>query len=427
MLAYTKAILRHMKKSFLLIGYNFYPEPTGIGKYSGEMAYWLAKSGHDCTVITAYPYYPYWKVQEPYYKKRYGYTSEREEFASGGSLTIHRCPMYVPAKPSGMKRMLLDFSFLTSSFFKLLQLTTKKRINNVFVVAPSFHFGLLGILYKKLKSAKFIYHIQDMQIEAARDLNMIKSEKAISFLFTLERYIFSSADVISSISTGMVRRIQEKANKPVALFPNWTDTNLFYPIDDKVRLKIEFGFAPADKIILYSGAIGEKQGLEAIIEVATRYKSSPEVKFVICGSGPYKQTLQALANSLDLHNVVFFPLQPFDKFNRFLNTADVHLVIQKANASDLVMPSKITTILAVGGLAVITANKDSSLHSLIETFNMGILVQAENQHALDEGIAKAIGTKDGTIRRNARAYAENHLSIDKIMERFENTILTSQA
>ncbi|RZK36711.1 MAG: colanic acid biosynthesis glycosyltransferase WcaI, partial [Hymenobacter sp.] len=43
-----------MKKSFLLIGYNFHPEPTGIGKYSGEMAYWLAEHGHDCTVITAY-------------------------------------------------------------------------------------------------------------------------------------------------------------------------------------------------------------------------------------------------------------------------------------------------------------------------------------------------------------------------------------
>ena len=273
-----------MKKSFLLIGYNFYPEPTGIGKYSGEMLYWLAKNGYECTVITAYPYYPYWKIQEPYYKKRFGYTSERKEFPSGGSLTIHRCPMYVPTKPSGMKRMLLDFSFLVSSFLKLLQLSIGKEIDTVFVVAPSFHFGLLGVLYKKLKKAKFVYHIQDMQIEAARDLKMIKSEKAVNLLFQTEKYIFSKSDVISSISDGMVRRIQEKAMTPVALFPNWTDTELFYPIEDKASLKTEFGFAPTDKIILYSGAIGEKQGLEAIIEVAKNYQNRPEVKFVICGS-----------------------------------------------------------------------------------------------------------------------------------------------
>ena len=374
-----------MKKTFLLIGYNFYPEPTGIGKYSGEMLYWLAKNGYECTAVTAYPYYPYWKIQEPYYQKRFGYTSERENFPSGGSLNIHRCPMYVPAKPSGIKRMLLDFSFLASAFFKLLQLATSKKIDTVFVVAPSFHFGLLGLIYKKLKKAKFVYHIQDMQIEAARDLQMIKSERAIKALFQVEKYILHSADTISSISPGMVHRIQEKAKAPVALFPNWTDTELFYPIEDKANLKTEFGFTPTDKIILYSGAIGEKQGLEAIIEAAKNYLQRPEIKFVICGSGPYKKTLQALAVDLGLHNVIFFPLQPFDKFNRFLNAADIHLVIQKANASDLVMPSKITTILAVGGLAIITANEGSGLYSLIHEYNMGLLVQAENQYALNGG------------------------------------------
>jgi colanic acid biosynthesis glycosyl transferase WcaI len=56
-------------KRILLISYNFSPEPTGIGKYNGEMIEWLVKKGYDCNVITAYPYYPYWKVQEPFFKK----------------------------------------------------------------------------------------------------------------------------------------------------------------------------------------------------------------------------------------------------------------------------------------------------------------------------------------------------------------------
>ncbi|HAI44922.1 MAG TPA: hypothetical protein DCM40_46020, partial [Maribacter sp.] len=41
-------------KKLLFIGYNFSPELTGIGKYSGEMMHWLAKKGHDCTVLTSY-------------------------------------------------------------------------------------------------------------------------------------------------------------------------------------------------------------------------------------------------------------------------------------------------------------------------------------------------------------------------------------
>jgi colanic acid biosynthesis glycosyl transferase WcaI len=408
-----------MKKRILLIGYNFCPEPTGIGKYSGEMMQWLANNGHDCAAITAYPYYPYWKVQEPYYKNRFFYTTENEEFNFGGHLTTYRCPMYVPSKPSGLKRILLDFTFLISAFFRLLLLLPKQKFDVVFVVAPSFHFGLLGVLYKKIKNARFIYHIQDMQIEAARDLQMIKSDAVITSLFKLEKYILNNADIVSSISAGMLDRIQQKVLKPVSLFPNWTDTELFYPIKDKARLKQEFGFEPTEKIILYSGAIGEKQGLEAIIQAASTYQDNAKVRFVICGSGPYKQTLQNMAERLALSNILFAPIQPFDKFNRFLNVADVHLVIQKANASDLVMPSKITTILAVGGLAIITANEGSSLHSLVQKYDMALLVPAENQLALNDGIQQAIDMDNRITANNARAYAENNLSINKVMKKFE--------
>ena len=416
-----------MKKRILLIGYNFHPELTGIGKYSGEMMYWLAEHGYDCTVLTTYPYYPHWQVQEPYGKKKFGYTTEKTSFPAGGALTVCRCPMYVPAKPSGLKRMLLDFSFLASATPKLLQLVAGRRFDAVLVVAPSFQFGLLGILYKKLRNAKFFYHIQDLQIEAARDLQMIKSDKLLEYLFKVERYIFKKADVVSSISAGMIRRIAEKAKKPVTLLPNWTDTELFYPVAERGHLKQQFGFEATDKIMLYAGAIGEKQGLEALLHAADNFRNHANWKFVICGSGPYKQKLQALASSLHLENVYFFPLQPFDKFNQFLNSADVHLVIQKANASDLVMPSKLTTILAVGGLALITANQDSSLYALVEEHNLGLVVAAESQEALNEGIRRALTEDNSDIRKQARWYAETHLSLASIMSRFEEVLAAEPA
>ncbi|QMU27438.1 WcaI family glycosyltransferase [Adhaeribacter radiodurans] len=413
-----------MGKRILLLGYNFHPEPTGIGKYSGEMIYWLANQGYHCTVITTYPYYPFWKVQEPYYKNRYWYKIEEQIFESGGKIVVHRCPMYVPSNPSGLKRVLLDFSFLITAFFKLIQLIPGKKYNWVFTVVPSFQFGLLGILYKKVRSAKLFYHIQDMQIEVARDLQIIKSDKIIKSLFRLENYIFNQSDVISSISEGMVQKIREKAKKEIFLLPNWTDNNLFFPIKDRNALKEMFGFKANDQIILYSGAIGEKQGLESILYAANQAKHIEEWKFVICGSGPYRGKLQSLAKELHLRNVIFLPLQPFELFNRFLNVADLHLVIQKANASDLVMPSKLTTILAVGGLALITANIGSGLHTLIDKYKMGMLVQAENQEALNQGIRKALHCENKeAITANARSYAERYLSIDNIMKSLEDCVL----
>lgn len=409
-----------MPKRVLLIGGNFSPEPTGIGKYNGEMINWLVENGYQCTVITSYPYYPQWEVQQPYHRSKRWY---KKEVSHNGKLKVYRCPQYVPAQPTGKKRMLLDLSFSVSAFFKLLQLLPGKKHDLVITVAPSFQLGLLAVLYKKLRGAQFLYHIQDLQIEAARDLQMIRSPRLINLLFGVERFILKRADVVSSISDGMMQRIGQKVPKPVQFFPNWVDTSLFFPVDEKEILKQEYGFAPKDKVILYSGAIGEKQGLEAILHTAKAMRNRPDVRFVICGSGPYKSKLEALAAEMELENLVFYPIQPFERFNRFLNMADVHLVIQKAGASDLVMPSKLSTILAVGGLALVTANPGSGLHALVDKYQMGILVRAEDQQALNEGVALAVGGSNAGITGNARAYAAEHLAISGVMGRFEEIVV----
>ena len=276
-------------KRILFIGYNFSPELTGIGKYSGEMMHWLADKGHHCTVLTAYPYYPYWEVQQPYRQHRFWYKKEITKYDSGGQLRVIRCPMYVPKKPSGIKRMLLDTSFSCTAFAAMLPLLFQKKFDWVISVAPSFQFGVLGVLYKKLKGAKHLHHIQDLQIEAAQDLGLIKSQKLLKILYVIERYIFRHTDVVSSISDGMINRIVQKANKPLLFFPNWTDTTNFFPVTDNGSLKARFSFAATDWVVLYSGAIGEKQGLEAILYAAKALQSQQQLRFVICGTGPYKE------------------------------------------------------------------------------------------------------------------------------------------
>lgn len=406
----------------LMIGYNFSPEPTGIGKYSGEMLEWLARQGHDCTVITAFPYYPYWKVQAPYTNSCSWYKSEVQFFAGGGRLKVCRCPMYIPAKPTGIKRVLLDLSFFLSAFMQLLYLLPGKKFDLVITVVPAFHIGLLGIFYRKLRNAMLFYHIQDLQIEAARDLKMIRSKWLINMLFSLEAYILKQADVVSSISDGMLQKIKQKSEKEVFLFPNWVDMRFFYPISEKDSVKQCFGFSASDKIILYAGAIGEKQGLEAILYAAKEMQDHPQIKFVICGSGPYQEQLKKLSASLLLQNLVFLPIQPIEKFNMLLNAADVHLVVQKIQACDLVMPSKLSTILAVGGLAMVTANEGSGLYSMLKKHKIAYLVEAENQHAFNEGIRNLVSKQNTELKKSARVYAENFLSIDKIMKAFDACI-----
>ncbi|CAM4197852.1 WcaI family glycosyltransferase [Zobellia nedashkovskayae] len=413
-------------KRILFIGYNFAPELTGIGKYSGEMMEWLAGQGHDCTVLTAYPYYPHWEIQQPYRKNRFWYKKEVQHFDSGGTLKVIRCPMYVPHQPSGLKRMLLDTSFSAAAFARMQPLLFQKKYDWVISIAPSFQSGLLGSLYKNLRGAKHLHHIQDLQIEAAQDLGLIKNPRLLKLLYGTERYIFRHTDVVSSISDGMIDRIAKKAEKPLLFFPNWTGTDSFFPMTESGgMLKEKFGFNADDWVVLYSGAIGEKQGLEAILHTAKTLEAHKNLKFAICGTGPYKKTLQNIAEEMQLTNISFLPLQPKADFNAFLNMANLHLVIQKKKASDLVMPSKLTTILAVGGLALITANEESSLNKVVRKHNMGLLVDAENQKALNDGILKAFqSNENNSIRKAARTYAEQYLAIDKIMGAFEKELNT---
>jgi colanic acid biosynthesis glycosyl transferase WcaI len=406
------------KRRILLIGSNFSPELTGIGKYSGEMMDWLAAQGNECSVITTYPYYPYWKIQEPYTGRSAWYRTEKKKSPWGYVVKVYRCPHYVPAELSGSKRMISDLSFFISAFFRLIPLLFHKKFDLIITIVPAFHLGLLAILYKTFRGGKFLYHIQDMQIEAAQELKMLKSERIFRLFYKLERFILKRADLISTISEGMCRKIRKKCRKKVILFQNWVDTKLFFPLKDLGNIRKEYGFGDRQKIILYSGAIGEKQGVEAILYSAKDLIHEPDVKFVICGSGPYKEKLIDMQKSLALDNVVFLPLQPPERFNGFLNMADLHLVLQKGNASDLVMPSKLTTILAIGGLSIVTAKKGTSLYDVVAEHDLGILVEPESQWELTHAIQSALYRKNEDLRNNARNYAINFLSIDRIIQKY---------
>jgi len=410
------------KKRILLIGHNFSPELTGIGKYSGEMMEWLTKNGHDCSVVTTYPYYPYWKIQPPY--KNGWYKKEVISFpGSDAKLTIYRCPLYVPKNLSGKNRMMHDFSFVVSMFFKLVNLLIfKKRFDYIITVAPPFHLSFISLFYRKLKGGKLIYHIQDLQIEAAQESKLLNGDKLFNLLYKAEKFILKRSDVLSSISQGMINRIEAKAAQKVLLFPNWVETSVFFPVDDKTGLKEKWGFDNSQFICLYSGSIGEKQGLENIISAAEILKEHTRIQFIICGTGPYKSKLEELVKSKALNNITFLPLQDKAAFNDFLNMADLHLIIQKAYMGDLVMPSKLQTILATGGVSLVTAENGTSLQEVIEKFDVGFIIPPDDYQKLAESILSISVTDPAEKQANARRYALQYLNIDNVMSKFLDDI-----
>lgn len=398
-----------VKKRILVLGINCLPELTGIGKYTGEMVSWLAENGHETTMVTGFPYYPNWKVQAPYKGNNY-----RKERMFGDHLTIYRCPLYVPANPSGIKRLLHESLFFITAGFVVFRLLFGKKQDLIFAIAPPFHLAILALFYRFFRGGRIVYHVQDLQIEAARELKMLKPWM-FDMLFAIEKFILRKMDYVSTISEGMMAKVKHKAYGKLVFFPNWVDTESFYPLADRGHLKSKWGYQEDEQVVLYSGSIGEKQGLDALIRIADQLKHKEKIKFMICGTGPYKQELIRMTEERGLKNLAFLPLQGFDVFNEFLNMADVHLVLQKANASDLVMPSKLTSILAVGGLALVTANEGTTLHKVINEHEMGVVIAAENETTLAEAIVHIAENNYDPCRINARKYAEQYLDRRNIL------------
>ena len=411
-------------KKILLIAHNFSPELVGMGKYNGEMIGWLTKNGYDCTVITTFPYYPFWKVQAPY--KNLWYKKEIEEDPiSHTKLTIYRCPSYIPKYPTGKQRTIQDFSFWVSKFFIVFKfIITNRKFDLIITIAPPFHLAYLGLMLRSITGGKLLYHVQDLQIEAARDLKLFSNKKILARLFKTELNILRKADYVSSISRGMIKKIQAKVNREIVFFPNWADTDYFFPLPDRHLLKVKWGYQPEDIIYLYSGAIGVKQGMEGLVYTAEKLKHEKHIKFIICSSGPYLEKLLDEAKGKGLTNIQFLPVQSKETFNEFLNMADLHLVIQKANAGDLVMPSKLTTILAIGGASIITASKGTSLYHMVNEYDFGYIVEPGDNELLTKQILEIKLDENLERRReNARNYALKYLNVDKVMNGFINNVL----
>jgi colanic acid biosynthesis glycosyl transferase WcaI len=369
------------------------------------MCEWLVRRGHSVHVICPPPYYPWWKVQAPY--KAWVWRSEVID-----GVTVSRCPIWVPLASSGLQRLIYAISFVISSFPVLLK-QAFQRPDVMLVIEPSFLNALATLLVAKCSGALAWLHVQDFEIDLAFDLRQFRSRPLRSIVGAFERWVMRRFDIVSTISSRMLERVREKgvSEERSVLFPNWVDTKVIYPIEGPSSVKI---------VALYSGTTGVKQGLEILIDAAKMIQDRPDIVIVICGDGTDR--LQALANGLD--NVRFLPLQPLERVNDLLNTADIHLLPQKASVADLVMPSKLLGMVASGRPVIATAEQGTEVARVVA--ECGIVVAPEDARALADAIVSLAGDRKRRQRlgRKARAFAVRACEKDAIIGAFERELLS---
>jgi colanic acid biosynthesis glycosyl transferase WcaI len=399
----------------LILCLNFAPEPTGTGRCTADFTAWLCARGHEVRVITAPPYYP----ERELHGDQRAWPWRREAF---GAARVLRCPLWVPNGGSPAARILHLLSFAASSLWPCLWQAVRFRPDLVWAVEPTACAAPVALVAARLCGARACLHVQDLEAEALCALGLARRPGICGLLRRAYGRLVRRFDLVSTIGIEMGARLRARgvAEERLCLFPNWVDTAAIRPLPGPSRMRQQWGLAEHHVVALYAGSMGEKQGLDALTEVAARLRAHPEVRLVLCGAGAARPRLErALASCA---NVTLLPLQPEAHLNELLNAADIHLLPQRPEAAAFALPSKLAGILA-SGRPVVAQAEGGELAAA--TRRCGILVPPGDALAMAEAILELAA--DPARRRRlgavARQLAEDHLQRDAIIARYEERLL----
>ena len=384
----------------LIYAMNYAPEVAGVGRYTGEIGDHFVAMGHEVSVLTTIPHYPGWKVLPPYRNGRYFWETR-------GGARIVRCPLALRERMGGIWRLVAPLSFAVTSAPLALWLALRHRPDTVLCLEPTLMIAPAAVLAAWLVGAKTVLHVQDLEVDASFAVGHLAQRAWLKRLaYGCEKRLLRRFDRVITISGRMAERLALKGVPAdrIAIVRNWVDLDLIKPLEGVSPYRRELGIAESDRVVLYSGNIGAKQGFDDLIAAAERLSRRADIKFVIAGEGPAKLGLAARAAHLP--NVGFLPFQPYARLSEFLGLADIHILPQAADAADLVLPSKLGGMLASGRRTIVTAAPGTELADFVR--GAAIVVPPGNAAALAQAIEQAAdaGSEDAAAIRSRRRLAE---------------------
>jgi colanic acid biosynthesis glycosyl transferase WcaI len=398
----------------LIYSYNYYPEPIGIAPLMTELAEGLVRLGHEVRVVTGMPNYPQRQVYEGYRDKLYC-TETRN------GVLIQRSFIWVKPKPTLVDRLLLDGSFMITSFFQALR---GWRPDVILLTVPPLPVSLPAALLGTIYGCPIVLNVQDILPEAAVHVGLLKNKTMIRVMERLERFSYRTAHTVSVIAEGFVDNLTQKGVPPqkITCIPNWVDTKFIRPMD-KIKNTFRTTHGLDNKfIVMYSGNIALTQGLETVVETAVLLQHHPEIAFVIVGEPKAIAKLQEYCNICGATNVHLLPFQPREKLPEMLAAADVGLIVQKHNVVSFNMPSKTQLLLASGRAIVASVPSTGSAAKAVEKSRGGIVVAPENPEALAACVLDLYRNPElvEKLGYQGRQFAIERYSFEQALSQYEN-------
>lgn len=398
----------------LVIGINYAPEKTAIAPFTTGLCEHLAGQGHDVTVVTAFPYYPEWRVHEGY--RGHLYKTELIK-----NVKVRRVWHFVPSRASNLfQRLAHDLSFTFSAF--LAGLFTQD-FDVLYCSFPPPTLVLTVYVLAKLHRKPYVIKLPDLASDAALATGILREGFIIRLARAIEGFAYRNADDVVCLCQPFIERLVSRGTErqKLQLIPDWGDTQGVYPIADATAFRAENSLSSDQFLVMHTGNMGKKQGLMNLVHAAELSKDMTDLVWLLVGHGEERSAIEEAINSRQLKNIRLLPLQPADRLAEMYSAADLLVLNQRAAVVDAVIPSKLLTYMAAGRAVLAAVNEKSEAARYIERAQCGQIVPPEDAAALVEAVLalrKAPSLRE-RFGANGRTYVQQHFSKEKVLQEYD--------
>ena len=185
------------------------------------------------------------------------------------------------------------------------------------------------------------------------------------------------------------------------------------------------GAGERDFLVGYVGNFGFKQQMEIVVESARLLRDRRDVRFAFVGDGAQKHEAVALAKDAHLENIEFLGVQPREALPDMLAAMDLHILHQRREVIDMVVPSKLLTYAASGRPILFAGVSESEGAKFIVNAGAGTVIEPEDPELLAEAVVtlKANPGEREQQARNGRSFVEENFHRDGVLARAEALLI----
>lgn len=339
----------------ILIITQYFPPERGAVRRLYEFARFFVTQGHRVSIMTAIPNYPD-GIVPPEYRGKFFCEEERE------GIRVYRSWVLPASNNNPGRRMIGFITFLITSLINSFRI--KSRYDLVLASTPPVTSPVIGWLLSKIKRARFVIEVRDLQPESSEDFGNLKQSFFTRMVRRVIHSLYRRADRIVSVTDGIsqyLSTIGVNAERIVTI-KSGVSNEFINATSNGIRKK--FGWE--DKfLVLYSGTLGWVRPLETVIEAARKLADQPDIHFVFVGDGQKKTALENMVRDYGLKNVSFTGLQPLDVIPYFLKAGDVLIEsLKEVPVAKMAFPSKMYEYMASGRPIVFGARQGEALKEL---------------------------------------------------------------